>query len=61
LQLNAAYTLLAADQRSGPFEKVANGVKPSPLTQNLELPMPIKAYYRLQPLAGIDNFTPWLP
>jgi uncharacterized protein (TIGR03790 family) len=61
LDLKAAYNIFAADKPQGPFIKVATATKPSPLTQSLELPQPIKAYYRLEPLISFDNYKPWLP
>ena len=59
LELKSAYDIFAADKPDGPFKKVIGGQKPSPLTQSLELPQPIKAYYRLQPLISFDDYKPW--
>lgn len=61
LQINTAYDLYVADTATGPFKKVASGLKPSVLNPNLELPQPIKKYYRLEPLIGFENFMPLLP
>ncbi len=58
LQLDTVYNVFAADNVDGPFERVASGVKPMSLAQYLELPEPIRAYYRLEPLIGIDGFIP---
>jgi uncharacterized protein (TIGR03790 family) len=60
LQFAAAYNLAAADKPDGPFATVASGLKPSPLTQNLQIPEPVKAYYRLEPLMGIESVKSWL-
>lgn len=60
LLTHPAYDLYAADSQEGPFEKVASGLKPSPIYHNLELPAPIRRYYRLQPLLSFDNFKPLL-
>lgn len=58
LLTHAAYDLYAADSAQGPFNKVASGVKPSKIFQTLELPAPVKRYYRLDPLLDFGNLRP---
>lgn len=55
------YEVFAADAADGPFERVASNLQVNPLTRSLELPPPVKAYYRIQRVAGqATGFTPWL-
>ena len=58
LQADATYTLYAADTASGPFTRVASELKPSEYGVRLQLPTPIRAYYRLEPQTEIKLFTP---
>lgn len=52
------YTLLAADNINGPFEHVASGLQVGALTRSLELPMPLRAYYKLQYIDMGVNLLP---
>lgn len=42
------YLLFAADKLEGPFERVATGLPVDDITRTLELPKPLRAFYRLQ-------------
>lgn len=42
------YQLFAADNITGPFERIASSVMVNPLTRELELPEPTRPFYRLE-------------
>lgn len=58
LQPDTLYTLYAADRQEGPFIQIANNLKPSEYDRRLQLPAPVRAYYRLEPRAEVNLFTP---
>jgi uncharacterized protein (TIGR03790 family) len=58
LQADATYTLSAADKPEGPFVRVAIDLKPSEYGARLQLPAPVRAYYRLDLQPEINLFTP---
>jgi hypothetical protein len=58
LQSDTTYTLYAADTLSGPFSRIAGDLKPSEYGTRLQLPTPVRAFYKLQPRSEINLFTP---
>ena len=55
------YVLLGADKITGPFEHIASGLLVSALTQSLELPTPLRAFYKLQHIDMGVNLIPTTP
>lgn len=58
LQKDATYTLYASAKPDGPFTRIADDLKPSEYGVRLRLPTPVRAYYRVEPKAEINLFTP---
>ena len=55
------YVLLGADKITGPFERIASGLRVNALTRSLELPMPLRAFYKLQYIDLGVNLIPTTP
>lgn len=55
------YALLGADKITGPFEHIASGLQVNALTRSLELPTPLKAFYKLQYIDLGVNLIPSTP
>lgn len=55
------YALLGADKIAGPFEHIASGLQVNALTRSLELPMPLRAFYKLQYIDLGINLIPSEP
>jgi hypothetical protein len=58
LQPDTTYTLYAADTLNGAYTRVAGDLKPSEYGTRLQLPTPVRLFYRLQPQSEINLFTP---
>jgi uncharacterized protein (TIGR03790 family) len=58
LEADNTYTLYAADAPEGPFARVATDLKPSEYGARLQLPAPVRRFYRLEPRSEINLFTP---
>jgi uncharacterized protein (TIGR03790 family) len=52
------YEVFASNRAAGPFERVASGLQVVALTRTLELPQPIRPFYRLHRIEMVDIFTP---
>lgn len=61
LQKDTTYTLYAADNQDGPYTRIADDLKPSEYGARLRLPSPVRSYYRLEPKAEVNLFTPAEP
>jgi hypothetical protein len=55
------YTLLGADKIDGPFEHIASGLQVNALMRSLELPTPLRAFYKLQYIDTGVNLIPSTP
>lgn len=55
------YTLLGADKITGPFEHIASGLQVNALMRSLELPTPVRAFYKLQYIDMGVNLIPAAP
>ncbi|MFT3930549.1 MAG: TIGR03790 family protein [Spongiibacteraceae bacterium] len=55
------YTLFGADKIDGPFEHIASGLQVSGLTRSLELPMPLRNFYKLHYIDMGINLIPASP
>ena len=56
-----SYTLLGADKIDGPFEHIASGLQVSALTRSLELPIPVRSFYKLHYIDMGINLIPGSP
>ncbi len=55
------YTLLGADKMEGPFEHIASGLQVSALMRTLELPPPLRNFYKLSRIDTGINLIPTSP
>ena len=53
-----SYTLYGADRKDGPFQYVASGLQVDALTRSLELPRPLRAFYKVQRIETGINLIP---
>ncbi len=56
-----SYTLLGADKIEGPFEHIASGLQVNALTRSLELPSPLRKFYKLHYIDMGINLVPTTP
>lgn len=55
------YVLLGADRKNAAFEHIASGLQVSALTRSLELPLPLRRFYKLQYIDTGINLIPSAP
>jgi hypothetical protein len=52
------YVLSGSDKMNGPFEHIASGIQVNALTRSIELPVPLRKFYKLQYIDMGINLIP---